>query len=156
MGVSKVDSLGKLSTAITLAFKYGDKVLIEEKIEGTETEIGIIEKDGKIFLSPPGQIKYSEEFYSYDAKYNQENEYIIPAQIAEKTKKELEECAKKLFYALGIRGLCRMDFFVTKAGGVIFNEINTMPGFTNASMFPMLFSSTGQSHIEILNNILNI
>lgn len=156
VGVSKVDSLGKLSTAITLAFMHSDKVLIEEKIDGTETEIGVIEKNNEIYLSPPGQIKYSEAFYSYDAKYNQENEYIIPAKITKKTKKELEECAKKLFYALGIRGLCRMDFFVSSPGEVIFNEINTMPGFTRASMFPMLFSSTGQSHIEILNNILNI
>lgn len=156
MGVSIVDSKEKLKEAIDLAFKYSDKVIIEEKIDGTETEIGIIEASGKIYLSTPGQIKYKGEFYSYDAKYNQENEYIIPAKITKKTKKQLEECAKKLFYVLGIRGLCRMDFFITTDSALVFNEINTMPGFTPASMFPMMLLSDGYSYQEILNIILNI
>ncbi len=156
IGAGIVDTPEKLSTAITLAFKYSDKVLIEEKIDGTETEIGVIEKNSEIYLSPPGQIKYSEAFYSYDAKYNQENEYIIPAKITEKTKKELEECLKKLYSALGIRGLCRFDFFVTSDGALVFNEVNTMPGFTHDSLFPMLWQYSGYSTAQILNIILNI
>ncbi len=157
IGVSEARDKRELNEAIERAFRVSKRVLVEEKIIGTETEIAILEIDGKPTFSTPGQIKHEGDFYSYYEKYkNDTTELIIPAKISEETKKELTTCAKKLYYALGISGLCRMDFFVCENGDIVFNEVNTMPGFTDGSMFSMLFLAEGISKSEILNNILNI
>jgi hypothetical protein len=87
---------------------------------------------------------------------NGKTEYIIPAEISEKTKKELGECLKKLYLALEIKDLCRFDFFLTEKGELIFNEVNTMPGMTNESLFPKIWHYSGYSLMQILDNILNI
>ena len=157
IGVSKVESYQELKAALEKAFKVSKRVLIEEAINGTETEIGVLEVGGKPVFSTPGQIKHGGDFYDYEEKYkNGKTEYIIPAKISDKTKKHLEECAKKLYFELGIVGLSRIDFFVNENQEVIFNEVNTMPGFTEISMFSKLFEHDGFSMVEILSNILNI
>ena len=157
VGVSMVKDEGELEHAIKNAFAVSSKILIEERIDGVETEVGVLEIEGEAVSSIAGQLCHGGEFYSYDEKYkNGKTKYIIPAEISEKTKKELEECLKKLYSALGIRGLCRFDFFVTRDGTLVFNEVNTMPGFTHDSLFPMLWQYSGYSTAQILNIILNI
>ena len=148
---------GELDIAIKNAFAVSSKILVEEKIDGVETEVGVLEIEGEAVSSVAGQLCHGGEFYSYDEKYkNGKTKYIIPAEIGEKTKKELEECLKKLYSALGTGGLCRFDFFVTSDGALVFNEVNTMPGFTHDSLFPMLWQYSGYSTAQILNIILNI
>ena len=157
VGVSLAKNEGELNLAIARAFSVSSKILIEEKIDGIETEIGVLEGNREMEISVAGQLKHGGEFYTYEEKYkNNKTEYIIPAEISEKTKKELEECLKKLYCALEIDGFCRFDFFVTKDGELVFNEVNTIPGFTRDSLFPRLWQYSGYSLTQILNNILNI
>ena len=157
VGVSMVKSEEELGDAIKKAFSVSDKILVEEKINGVETEVGVLEIEGEMVASIAGQLSCGGEFYTYDEKYkNGKTEYIIPAEISEKTKKELGECLGKLYYALEIKGFCRFDFFALDDGTLIFNEVNTLPGFTGDSMFPKLWQYSGYSLDKLLNIILNI
>lgn len=157
VGVSIVKGEEELRLALLQAFSVCDKVLIEEKINGKEIEQAVIEKDEKVYFSTLGELSYNSEFYDYDEKYkNGKTEYIIPAKISKKAEKKLRDYAKRLYSALGIRDVCRMDFFVTKNGAVYFNEVNTMPGFTEISMLPKLLIYDGISFGNIINYILNI
>lgn len=157
VGVSMVKNDGELEGALKDAFAVCTKVLVEEKIDGVETEVGVLEKDGEVVTSVVGQLRHSGEFYTYEEKYkNGKTEYIIPAEISEKTKKELGEYLKKLYLALEIKCFCRFDFFCLGNGTLVFNEVNTLPGLTSDSMFPMLWKYSGYSTAQILDIILNI
>ncbi len=156
IGVSRVDELAELDIALRSAFGCCPRVLIEEAIEGKEVEVAVLERDGEILVSSVGMIKHTGTFYDYEEKYKSSSSgCIIPAPIDEKTEKSLRECAKKLFLALGCRGLSRFDFFVKKDGGIIFNEVNTLPGFTKISMFPKLFMYDGLEYGEIIDALIN-
>ncbi len=157
VGVSQVNSKKELEGALLYALSLCDKVLIEEKIDGRETEIALISKDGELIGSTVGQIKYKSDFYDYDTKYNSsEVEYVIPAKLTAESERLVRKYAKKLWHALEIKDLCRMDFFVNDNGEVVFNEVNTFPGFTGISMFPKLLMYDGYSFKDIINYILNI
>ena len=157
VGASLVKSEYEIDGALERAFAVSSKILIEEKINGIETEVGALEINGEVIFSVAGQLKHGGEFYTYDEKYkNGKSEYVIPAEINEKTKKELGECLKKLYLALEIKDLCRFDFFLAKGGELIFNEVNTMPGMTKDSLFPMMWKYSGYSLSQIFDNILNI
>ena len=155
VGVCRVKNEGELRSAIERARLVCPRVLIEEEIVGREVEVGVLEAGGKLTVSPVGMIRHGGEFYGYEEKYNSlDNEYIIPAPMSEKTAKYIQECAKKLFLRLGCRGLSRFDFFVLENGDVVFNEVNTMPGFTEGSMFPMLFRAEGMEFERLLDCLL--
>ena len=157
IGVNIVKNECQLRKALMDAFSVCECVLIEEKINGKEIELAVIEREGKSYFSALGEISYTSEFYDYDEKYkNGKTEYIIPAKISKKAEKKLCQYASKLYTALGIKDVCRMDFFVTKNGRVYFNEVNTMPGFTKISMLPKLLMHDGFSYSDIINYILNI
>lgn len=157
VGVSIAKNECELRESLIKAFSVCDTVLIEEKINGKEIEIAVIEKDTEVHFSTAGELSYDSEFYDYDEKYkNGKTEYIIPAKISKKSEKKLREYAKILYSSLGIRGVCRMDFFVTSFGKVYFNEVNTMPGFTKISMLPKLLTYDKISYSDIINYILNI
>lgn len=144
VGVSRVESERELKGAVEIAKSYCPKILIEEAIVGCEVEVAVLERCGELIVSPVGEVRHGGIFYGYEEKYkSQGNEYIIPAKISEKTEKYLRECAKKLFLALKCRGLARFDFFVCQNERVVFNEVNTMPGFTEDSMYPMLLKKSG-------------
>ena len=154
IGASRVDSHEELCVAVSDALVYGD-VLIEEYIEGYEVEVGALEIGSELVVSPVGMIRHKGKFYDYEAKYAcQDNEYIIPAPIGEETAELIRDYTRRLFYGLGCRGFGRFDFFVGKNGRIIFNEVNTLPGFTDASMFPKLFMSMGYGFSEILDLIV--
>ena len=157
VGVGQAKAECELLPLVKNALRVSKKVIIEEKINGTETEIAVVNKNGKPYLSTLGQIKYKTEFYDYDAKYNSsEIDYIIPARITKESEKKLRQYAKKLYRTLEIKDLSRMDFFVLDSGEVVFNEVNTFPGFTGISMFPKLLMHDGHSFKNIINYILNI
>ena len=155
VGVCRVKNEGELRSAIERARAVCPRVLIEEEIVGREVEVGVLEVGGELTLSPVGMIRHGGEFYGYEEKYNSlDNEYIIPAPISEKTAKYIGECAKKLFLRLGCRGLSRFDFFALENGEAVFNEVNTMPGFTEGSMYPMLFAAGGMEFGRVVSSLL--
>ena len=155
-GAKKVSSYLELEKAIDEAFLYSRKVLIEEFIEGIECEIGALEVDcGNVIFSQVGSLNYNSEFYDYDTKYiNNDTTYSIPADIPLHIQDKITEYARVLYKALGIKDLCRLDFFVSKNGKIYFNEVNTLPGFTSISMYPMLFKNLGYSITEIIDILL--
>lgn len=154
VGVSRVTKRKELALALEMAEKYGE-AMVEEQIDGSEIEVGVLEIGGEIKVSYPGMIRYRGAFYDYEAKYRSgDNEYLIPAPIGKEVTEKIHQYARKLFLGLGCRDLGRFDFFVKKNGDVVFNEVNTLPGFTDVSMFPKLFMSMGYSFEEILDAII--
>ena len=155
VGINKVYDSDGVEKCIQEAFNYDDKVIIEEYIEGREIEVGILGND-ELIISDIGEIKTSEDFYSYDSKYkNKTSKTIIPALIDDTLVYKIKACALEIYRTMECRGLARLDFFVNK-DKIIFNEINTMPGFTNISMYPMLFENIGIDYSELIDRIIEL
>lgn len=157
VGISKTTNKEELEIAIKKASNYDIKILIEEEIKGREVECAVLGNEN-VIASCVGEIKSADEFYSYDAKYNnQESKTIIPAEISEKQAEEIQMLAKKAFKVIDGKGLSRVDFFIEEETEKIYiNEINTLPGFTNISMYPKLFESTGISYSELLDKVIKL
>ena len=155
VGVKKARDIDELKSAIENASQYDRKVIVEEGINGKEVECAILEDEG-IKVSTVGEIKAAEEFYSFDAKYNiPESKTIIPANIDKDKIEEIQKLAIKAFKAIDGRGLSRVDFFLEKdTNKVYINEINTMPGFTQISMYPKLFENMGIKYTELLDKLI--
>lgn len=155
VGVTKVKTSEKLIDALERAFEEDEKVLVEEFIDGREIEVAVMESGGELKVSVPGEIDPGFEFYDYDTKYqNDTASYYIPARLDEATSNEVRGAAARIFEALGCETLSRVDFFVTKDGGVVFNEINTIPGFTPISMYPKLFIESGMTYGEVITALV--
>lgn len=157
VGVSKVHNLNELKKSISNAFRYDTKIMIEEYIKGREIECSVMGNDNPI-ASIPGEIIPRHEFYSYEAKYIDENGagLAIPANLPKKIIKKIQKTAIKTFLTLECYGFARVDFFLTKKGKLYVNEINTLPGFTKISMFPKLFNATGFTYSQILDNLIKL
>lgn len=154
VGVSKVHNRQELQAALELAIQYDDKVLVEEAIIGQEIEVAVLGNDCPA-ASICGEIESGVEFYDYDAKYITDTAVChIPARISDETAEQIRDLAVKIYRALGCRGLSRVDFFVTPAGEPIFNEINTLPGFTSISMYPKLFEACGLPIGQLLTKLI--
>ncbi len=155
VGVKKATNSEELKKAIEYAGRYDDKILIEQGIEGKEVECAILEEE-EINASTVGEIQSAEEFYSFDAKYNiPESKTIIPANIKKEKIEEIRKLAIKAFKAIDGKGLARVDFFIENDTDKIYiNEINTMPGFTEISMYPKLFENVGITYKELLNKLI--
>lgn len=157
VGINKANNDEELKKYIKEASKFDEKILVEEGINGKEVECAVLgNKD--VIASCIGEIKSADEFYSYDAKYNnQESRTNIPADISEKISDKIKKQAVKAFKAIDGRGLSRVDFFVEKDTNEIYiNEINTLPGFTNISMYPKLFEKSGINYKELLNRLIEL
>lgn len=157
VGVCKATNNGELKNAILEAEKYDKKILVEEGIDGKEVECAVLGNE-EVVAGEVGEIKAADEFYSYDAKYNNvESKTTIPANIPEETKQEIRKLAVKAFKAIDGKGLSRVDFFVeNKTGKIYINEINTMPGFTQISMYPKLMEAHGINYKNLLDNLINL
>lgn len=157
VGISRTTNKEELETAIEEASNYDIKILIEEEIKGREVECAVLGNED-VIASCVGEIRSADEFYSYDAKYNnQESKTIIPAEISEKQAEEIQMLAKKAFKVIDGKGLSRVDFFIEKGTEKIYiNEINTLPGFTNISMYPKLFEATGISYSNLLDKVIKL
>ena len=147
--------LSQLKEAIQYAGKFDNKILIEKGIQGKEVECAVLGNED-VKASCVGEIKPADEFYSYDAKYQNENSRtIIPAEISEETSDEIRKLAVKAFKAIDGKGLSRVDFFVEdKTNKVYINEINTLPGFTKISMYPKLFEAVGIPYSALLDKLI--
>ncbi|KKU50390.1 MAG: D-alanine-D-alanine ligase [Parcubacteria group bacterium GW2011_GWA1_47_10] len=156
VGVSKARNEAEFKKATQEAFKYDSKILIEEFISGREIECAVLVNDEPI-ASVPGEIIANQEFYSYNAKYIDEGSVAeIPAKIDKKTAKRIRELAVRTFKALNCEGMGRVDSFLTKSGKVYVNEINTIPGFTDISMYPKLWEASGIPQTKLLDILINL
>lgn len=157
VGINKAHNIEELKNAIVEAGKYDNKILIEEGIVGKEVECAVLGNED-VISSCVGEIKSADEFYSYDAKYNNENsKTLIPAEISEENSKEIQKLAIKAFKAISGRGLSRVDFFIEdKTEKIYINEINTLPGFTSISMYPKLFEAVGISYEKLLDDLIEL
>lgn len=157
VGVTKVENKEQLKVAILNAIKYDKKVLIEEGIKGKEVECAVLGNDVVgVEASRVGEIISAEEFYSFDAKYeNANSKTLIPARIDDEIQKEIQKLAIKAFNSIDGNGLSRVDFFVEeKTNKIYINEINTMPGFTDISMYPKLMEDFGCTYKELLDKLI--
>ena len=155
VGVKKTTNIEELKLAIENAGHYDNKILIEQGIDGKEVECAVLDV-GEPIASTVGEIQSAEEFYSYDAKYNNsESKTIIPAKIENEQIEEIKRLAIKTFKTIDGRHLSRVDFFIEKETNKIYiNEINTMPGFTQISMYPKLFEAVGIKYSELLDKLI--
>ena len=156
VGVSKVRNEKELKKAVKEAFGFDTKIVIEENIPGREIECAVLGNDVPM-ASIPGEIIANQDFYSYDAKYIAAGSTAeIPAKISPKTTKQIQELAIKVFQVLNCEGLGRVDFFLKKNGEVFVNEINTIPGFTNISMYPKLWEASGIPLPKLLDRLIEL
>ncbi len=155
VGIGKAAAREELKSAIKNALSYGRKVLVEENIDGREVECAIL-GNREPAASEIGEIVPEVEFYDFDAKYNSNSTKLhIPALLDENIKEEIKAYAIKAFQAMDGMGLSRVDFFVRKSDNkVILNEINTLPGFTNISMYPKLWGVTGIDYKSLLDRVI--
>lgn len=155
VGIHKAKNKEELKQAIEYAAEFDRKILIEEGIEAKEVECAVMGKE-EVIASVVGEVKSAEEFYSYDAKYNNENSRTeIPADISKELSDEIRKLAIKAFKAIDGEGISRVDFFIEKETNEIYiNEINTLPGFTNISMYPKLFEASGISYPDLLSKLI--
>ena len=158
VGVSKAKERNGLKEAIKHAFAFDNKILIEQCIEGREIECAVLGNFENMKASLAGEVIPHHEFYSYEAKYLDENGagLEIPANISEETLKKIQEIAVKTCKVLECEGMARVDFFLTKEGKCIINEINTIPGFTNISMYPKLWEASGIPYSELLDKLIQL
>ena len=157
VGVSKAPDREGLIRALTHAAQFDTKILVEEFIHGREVEVAVMGNESPV-ASVCGEIDSGADFYDYDAKYVTDTSVAyIPARIPEDVEEFVREEAVKIYSAIGCQGLSRVDFFVTyEDNRVVFNEINTLPGFTSISMYPKLFAASGIPYSQIIDNLLKL
>jgi D-alanine-D-alanine ligase len=157
VGISKVAKPAEFSAAVKEAFRYDNKIIIEEFIQGREIECSVLGNDQPI-ASLPGEIVVNREFYSYDAKYIDDNgaRLEIPAKLPKQVEKNVRELALRAYKALCCEGMARVDFFVQTDGRVLVNEINTIPGFTKISMYPKMWEASGISYSKLIDRLIQL
>lgn len=157
-GVSKAHNREELEIGLQLAAKHDTKILVERNISGREIECAVLGSATDVKASGVGEILAAAEFYDFDAKYNNsESKTILSPELPEGKTEEIRESARKIFSALDGYGLSRVDFFLEKeTNQVIFNEINTLPGFTSISMYPMLWKEQGMSIEELVETQIQL
>lgn len=153
IGISIANNARELIKALSNAFKYDKKVVVEKFVKARELEVGVIKNNG-IICSSIGEIK-SQGFYDFDSKYIKDTEVIVNADLKKETKLKIKEYAREIFKILECSGFARVDFLYDEINEELyFNEINTIPGFTDISMFPKLFINDGYSYSEIIDILI--
>ena len=157
VGVTKAMDRESLEEGLRTAAEFDDKILVEEFIHGREIEVAVLGNQDPV-ASIAGEIDSGAEFYDYDAKYlTDTSTAYIPARIPEDAARTVRDYAVKVYKAVGCKGLSRVDFFVTYGENrVVFNEINTIPGFTSISMYPKLFAAGGMPYPELIDRLLEL
>ncbi len=157
VGVSKAKDREGLRRALLDASAYDKKILVEEFIHGREVEVAVMGNDAPV-ASVCGEIDSGADFYDYDSKYvTDTSTAYIPARIPEDVAEQVRDAAVKVYSVVGCQGLSRVDFFVTyEDNRVVFNEINTLPGFTSISMYPKLFAASGIPYSQLIDELLQL
>lgn len=156
VGISKAHDRDELISAINEAFVYDNKLILEAFVKGREIECAVLEVGDTIRASIPGEVIPSKEFYDYEAKYSatEDSKVVIPADLSKEVTEKIRNYAVKAFEAIEGSGLSRVDFFVTEDESVLINEVNTLPGFTNISMYPKMWEATGIGYKELVDMII--
>lgn len=156
VGISKAENHEELIAAVDLALKYDRRVIVEQGVDAREVEVSVKGNDAPV-CSVPGEIKPVAEFYDYEAKYQDgSTELVIPAAVTDAVRETMDDMAIRAFKVLDCAGLVRADFFVTENDEVLINEVNTMPGFTPVSMFPLLWQKTGVSYPQLIDELISL
>lgn len=157
VGINKAHNKEELKKSIEYASKFDNKILIEEGLVGKEVECAVLGNE-EVIASCVGEIKPAEDFYTFDAKYkNQESKVLIPAEISEEMSEKIRSSAIKAFKSIDGKGLSRVDFFANEETNEIYiNEINTLPGFTTISMYPKLFEQVGIQYSKLLDRLIEL
>jgi D-alanine-D-alanine ligase len=155
VGVIKATTEAELKDGISRAFELGEKVIVEEFIEGREIEVAVL---GGPRASIPGEIVIRGDWYDYDSKYNDEtSQFVAPARLTPPQSSRARELAEQAFTALGCKGLARVDFFFQERGrGFLINEVNTMPGFTPISGFPTMWQASGMTYEDLCDELIQL
>jgi len=157
LGISRVAAPDDLDAAVEAALGHDDKILVERAIRGREVEVGLLGGEGALVVSPPGEIRYSAEWYDYATKYEAGRaELTVPADLPEAVATRARDLAASAFTMVGCHGLARVDFFVTDAGDVLVSELNTMPGFTPTSAYPSLMAAAGVPYPEVVARLVEL
>lgn len=159
VGVRKVSGSQEFGAALTEGFRHDSKLLAEEFIDGREIEFAVLEAtDGGVFVSRPGEIVPAERhgFYTYNAKYIDETGAVlkVPAELPPEVEASMRDMAARAFKALGCDGMVRADFFLTPDMRVFVNELNTIPGFTDISMYSKAMAASGVGYAEIIDRLV--
>lgn len=157
VGINKAHDRSELVHALNIAAEYDRKIIIEQGINCRELECGVLGNDEPI-ASVVGEIIPSNEFYDYNAKYiDNKSQIVIPADLPQATAEEVRRQAVQAFLALDLSGLARVDFFLEKGTGQVYiNEVNTLPGFTQISMYPKLWEASGVAYADLLNRLIEL
>lgn len=158
IGITRVTEDAKLADAIDFAFHYDDRILVEQGVPNArEIELALLGNRDDLNMSVPGEIGKTRSFYDFNAKFVEgQTKLIIPAKLPEETTSQLEKIAQTAFMELSAAGLCRIDFFVSDGGDVYINEVQTMPGFTQYSMYPYLWQYTGINYGDLLEELMTL
>ncbi len=154
VGVAKASFESELEAAINNALSYGEKVIVEEFIDGREIEVAVL--GGR--ASVAGEIVIQTDWYDYESKYNDEtSRFVAPARLTPPQSSAVREMAERAYAALGCKGLARVDFFLEERGrGFVINEVNTMPGFTPISGFPTMWQASGMTYGELCDELVRL
>lgn len=157
VGVSKVTSREEYDVALSVAFRFDNKILVEEAVIGKELECGVLGNE-ELSVSDVGEIVATEEFYSYDAKYISANGAVlqVPAKIDAEVAAEIRRLAVESCKAIGCEGMARVDFLLSHKHKLVLNEINTLPGFTEISMYPKVWESAGMVETELITELVSL
>ncbi|HXJ65395.1 MAG TPA: D-alanine--D-alanine ligase family protein [Actinomycetota bacterium] len=157
VGITKVKTADALAAALDESFRYGSKAVLERSVEGArEIECGVLGNDDPV-ASVAGEIRPTAEFYDYDAKYlDDSTDLIIPADLPEGVLEEVQRLAVAAFRAIDGEGMARVDFFLREPDELVVNELNTIPGFTQVSMFPKLWEASGLSYAALVDRLLEL
>ena len=159
VGISKAGTGQEFAQALAEAFRHDRKILVEEYVRGREIECGVLEgEDGSLTASLPGEIAPSNRhgFYTYEAKYLDEEGAAIrvPADLPPEVSDKVRNLSIEAFRALGCEGLARIDFFLREDGKLVVNEVNTLPGFTNISMYPKVMEAAGIGYADLVDRLI--
>lgn len=153
VGISKCNSVAEIDAAIVAARKHDPKIIAESAVQGREIECGVLVGRASV---PAEIVVIGHEFYDFDAKYlDGSTKLEVPADLPEEVIKQIQSYAIAAFNAVGAEGLSRVDFFYTATGEVLVNEINTMPGFTSVSMYPLMWKATGIDYASVVSELVN-
>ncbi len=157
VGISKVHDEASFKQALKAAFNFDHKVLVEAAIVGREIECAVLGNDNPQ-ASVCGEIVLTDEFYSYETKYINPKgaKVVVPAELEPQISDQIRKLALKAFYTLDCIGMARVDVFLTPDNNIIINEVNTVPGFTNISMYPKLWESSGVSYSELITKLIEL
>jgi D-alanine-D-alanine ligase len=155
IGISKVTTRDRLGDALAEAFRYDPVAVVERGFEAPrELEVGVLGV-GELAVTAPGEIRPSHDFYDFEAKYLDDSELVIPADVSDDVAERIERMAREAYRAIGCRGMARVDFFLV-GDDLLINEINTIPGFTPNSMFPRLWDAEGMAYPALVDRLLEL